>query len=173
MKDYKKYFRTLEKVEEDLLLPFLGLGEQPGTELRMAAIIEVLRRIPEEDYEILKRKKINDDFQWFIPPKDFLAHIYPFTANVFNEKMGELEVIPYAKVIFLNPLMEEVDFDVAIASIAHELAHIVLGHQIRVDSETYKSQEEQAWKKVVEWGFVKEEKKHRKFYSRLKLKDSQ
>jgi len=38
-----------------------------------------------------------------------------------------------------------------------------------VDSETYKSQEEQAWKKVVEWGFTKEEKKHRKFYSRLKV----
>ena len=57
MKDYKKYFRTLEKVEEDLLLPFLGLGEQPGTEVRMAAMTEVLRRIPEEDYEILKRKK--------------------------------------------------------------------------------------------------------------------
>jgi len=75
MKDYKKYFRTLEKVEEDLLLSLLGLGEQPGTEVRMAAIIEVLRRIPEEDYEILKRENINDDFQWFIPPKDFLAHI--------------------------------------------------------------------------------------------------
>jgi len=79
MKDYKKYFRTLEKVEEDLLLPFLGLGEQPGTEVRMAAMTEVLRRIPEEDYEILKRKKSTVDFQWFIRRKIF-SHIFnPFS----------------------------------------------------------------------------------------------
>jgi hypothetical protein len=59
--------------------------------------------------------------------------------------------------------LEEIDLDIAVAVVAHELAHILLGHKIRVDRETYEIQEKSAWNKVVEWRFTKEEKKHRSF----------
>lgn len=161
-----KYFRTCEDVQKDLIMPFLGLGVQPGTEVRMTAVMEVLRRLPKKDYRTLKRKTDDDEFQWFIPIYECFGGVYPFPSNVFNDNEKApvgLELNPYAKVIFFSPRLEEIDFDIAVAVVAHELAHIVLGHKIRVDSETNEIQEKSAWNKVIEWGFTKEEKKHRLF----------
>lgn len=146
-------------------MPFLGFGVQPGTEVRMAAIMEVLRRLPKRDYRTLKRKADHNEFQWFIPLYESLGEIYPFPANVFKERIGKLEMMPYAKVIFLSSRVEEIDFNIAVAVVAHELAHIILGHKIRTDDETYKIQEESTWNKVIQWGFAEEEKKHRSFVS--------
>lgn len=160
-----KYFRTSEDVEEDLIIPFLGFGVIPGTEIRMTAIMEVLRHLTKKDYRALKRKTNDNEFQWFIPFYECFGEVYPFPANVLNEKIKKLELMPYAKVIFLSPRLEEIDFDIVVAVVAHELAHIVLGHKIRTDGETYEIQEKSAWNKVIEWGFSKEEKKHRSLIS--------
>jgi hypothetical protein len=159
-----KYLRACEDVQEDLIMPFLGLGLQPGTEVRMTVVMEVLRRLTKKDYGALKRKADDAEFQWFIPIYKCLGGVFPFPANVFKEKEKApvgLELNPYAKVIFLSPRLEEIDFDIAVAVVAHELAHILLGHKIRPDSETDEIQEKSAWNKVIEWGFTKEEKKHR------------
>jgi hypothetical protein len=161
-----KYFRASEDVQNDLIMPFLGLGgAEPGTEVRVTAVMEVLRRLPGKDYRTLKGKAVDDDeFQWFIPMYECLGEVYPFFANIFSEeRIGELELKPYAKVIFLSARLEEIDFDISVAVVAHELAHIVLGHKVRTDNETYEAQERFAWNKVIEWGFTKEEKKHRSF----------
>jgi len=159
----KKYFRNYKKVEKGMIMPYLGFGYQPGTGIRTDAIMEVLRRLPEKDYKKLERKSTDNEFQWFIPPYDLLGEVYPFTSNIFDEKKDRFKLMPYAKVLFLSPILEEKNFDIVTAVTAHELAHIILGHKtVFVDDKTYKTQERTAWNKVIEWGFKKEEKKYRK-----------
>ncbi len=63
---FKTDCRTLKEVEESFLLSFVaGIGKQTGIDRRLAACLEVLRRIPQKDFKILANKL--DEFQWFIP----------------------------------------------------------------------------------------------------------
>lgn len=145
-------------------MPFLGLGVEPGTEVRVMAILEVLRRLPEKDYRRLEELDGNNEFQWFIPNPCWLGGAYPFPANIYGETEGNMELAPYAKVIYLSPVIEDgVEYEIAVAVVAHELAHIILSHKVRPDPNTYDKQEKEAWEKVIEWSFKEEERKHREY----------
>jgi len=145
----KKYFRydydVIDFFEDDPNLDF--------TSRRYEGITEVLRRIPQDDYEKLLIKK--DTFRWFIPPKDQFGLVQTFEITHDNKKLksGHMRR-EQAQIIYLSPELEKLETDISIAVIAHELAHVFFEHE-----ETY--QEKEAWELVHKWGFEKELKKYK------------
>ena len=158
------HIRSMNQLDEDLLSPSQGLS-YPEEDCRHAAVVEVLCRIPAESYETLTERV--DDFHWFIPPDWAGAKIYPFPWTTKGKGLK-----PYAKVIYLSPLLERRSFDIVVAVVAHELVHLVLGHKLFWPPEEYDPQKGDAWRLVRQWGFEREEKKHeaswRRYYTRQK-----
>lgn len=159
------YHRSVAEVVAgaSLIFPFQGICPEYD-EPRNTAIIEVLRRIPESDFQQLEEAA--DRFVWFIPKYDALAAVMPFHSTHPEEHIegSNLSVSPYSRVLYLSPLIADVDLDVAVAAVSHELAHIVLNHEIDCPSEEeYKSQEDEAWELVGRWGFTQEAKAHEKY----------
>ncbi len=153
------YERDPQTVCEDGLFPGGGLGD-PGEAVRCAAIIEVLRRIPEPDYS--KLRALADDFYWFIPDKETRAGVYPLPVTVQDAVgPGGAKLRPYCRALYLSPTMEQAAFDIAVAIVAHELAHIVLGHGLFTLPDQYQSQEDEAFDRICSWGFGREARKHR------------
>jgi hypothetical protein len=64
-------------------------------------------------------------------------------------------------VIYLVPRLERGAWDIAVLVVAHELAHIVLGHSLWNDDETYEAQEEDIFRQLCKWGFEREAKRQR------------
>lgn len=165
------YYRTEEEVVfgDNLLFPFQGLNPDLEAQ-RNTAIIEVLRRIPESDFQHLDR--LVDTFTWYMPAYETLAGVMPFYITHPGEQVqeGKLSLAPYARVIYLAPRMEDVEMEVAVAAVAHELAHIFHGHKVDMlqDGE-YQRQEDEAWNKVEEWGFIKEVEAHRRYYGQVEI----
>ncbi|HSL82889.1 MAG TPA: hypothetical protein VLF66_08940 [Thermoanaerobaculia bacterium] len=67
---------------------------------------------------------------------------------------------PYVDVVYLAPTIEQSAWDVAVAIVAHELAHLVLDHVSLSNHSSYDEQEEQVFAQLCEWGFEVEAKKH-------------
>jgi hypothetical protein len=143
--------RSLEKVIlKDLVFPSRGglpMVDEGMMDVRHQAIAEVLCRIPEDSYQ--KLLSLADTFNWFIPDKGTLAKCYRFWNVLADDP-------PFARVLYLNPVLEELAFGSAVAVVAHELAHIILGHNLRVTPEEYEAKELAAGKLVTEWGFEQE-----------------
>jgi hypothetical protein len=151
------YLRTPKQVfDEDFCWPVSILNR------RWQAIAEVLCRIPEDDYD--KLVKMIDSFTWFIPHEDARSMVYPFFVTVFPEtKEGEMRVAPYAQVIYLSPTLEtrRIAWAVVVAVVAHELAHLVLGHTVTgCSEERYVRQEEEVFDRLCVWGFRREVRAH-------------
>jgi hypothetical protein len=161
----RKYFRTIDQIaDEDFLWPLSQMRKgfnNPEENTRYRAISEVLRCIPNEDYERLKPKV--DEFQWFIPDKDNLGGLYPFVLDkeAVRSKDGKVELPAHAQVLYLSPTLERRAKEVAVAVVAHELAHLVLDHDLIALNKDYDKQEHEAFECVCKWGFDKEAKKHR------------
>jgi hypothetical protein len=153
----KQWKRTMQEVEESLLLPFAGICVNPETEARVAAVASVLQRIPEKAYRALCEKV--DDFEWFIPETCLGGMIreFPCTVPETNDLAGK------AKILYLSPDLEFRDSMFAIAVVAHEFAHMFLNHNTGFnDQTTYKKQERGAWRTVAAWGFEKEKRAYEK-----------
>ena len=168
----RKKLRTLDGVADDMLWPEYGFGgPDPEQSTRHAALAEVLCSIPEDDYCKLVSKA--DSFQWFIPDDMVLGMNYPFHATVLPEEEPEslLQEMPYAHLIYLSPVLERRAWDVAVAVVAHELAHVILGHSLRVREEQYQDQEEAAFRRICVWGFEVEAKKHRALCKTLETRE--
>jgi hypothetical protein len=159
-----KYLRSHEQLIEDCLSP-VGFSPTPGTECRNEAVHEVLRRIPKKDYRTLT--KMIDDFLWFIPPDSVRGKIHPFPCTTEEEGL-----VPHAKVLYLSPSLEKGAFDITVAIVAHELAHLVLGHNMYPKAQEAVAQEDAAWELIRKWGFEREEKKNsarwKRFDTRMK-----
>ena len=80
-----KYLRSYETLDEDCVSPATGSIESPKDQ-RHAAIIEVLRRLPEIAYQALVGQI--DSFHWFIPNYQSYGKVEPVFATV------EFEIIP-------------------------------------------------------------------------------
>jgi len=160
-----RHCRTLEEVSEDMLLPRAGLMEyEPFESQRHLAIAHVLCSIPPSDYQRLAA--LVDSFCWFIPHYQTDGHIEPFPITVKEEKRGSL-TLTYAKVLYLSPRLERAAWDITVATVAHELAHIALGHSVvSVQPDVYEAQEAAAWLRVCDWGFEREAKKQEAMYKR-------
>jgi len=174
------YLRSRDTLEEDVVVPrewFFGF--QSGS-IRHAAIEEVLRRIPDADYAVL----VDDpqSFEWFVPSYESLASTQPFAPGyqhppderqTVHVKVGTPKGmkpeaistggIPYpkmARVVYLSPRLEKSAFDIAVAVVAHEVAHIVLDHRLIAPVDLYATQEKEVYDKICEWGFEREARKH-------------
>jgi hypothetical protein len=151
--------RNVMQVVEDLLWPGQGMNIDPEQDRRHAATAEVLCRIPESDYQ--KLTELVDDFLWFVPSQFCGAMVHPFPWT-----RKETGLKPYAVVLYLCPTMERWGFDVIVASVAHELAHLVLRHNLRPSHAQSEQQEREAWDLIRKWGFESEERKHELFYKK-------
>ncbi len=157
----RKYFRSYNKLLEDCTVPFDLQSESTGLDIRKNALIEVLRRISEDDYQKLNEKLINS-FSWHIPDFERLGKVDIFPSNyefpgIIKNKKGMV-----SRIIFLSPLLERLNLDLSVAIISHELAHIILSHDV-MPGKDYWKQEDEAWDKVRKWGFTAEEKKYAEF----------
>jgi hypothetical protein len=175
LKTEKNYARSRQQVEKSLLLPgSYGFGYGLYKSKRYLAIVEVLRRIPNADFRKLEDRI--DAFCWFVPHEDTLAMVNAFPATSDksllipseNFPYKEEDALEYSAVLYLSPQLEKSSFDIAIAIVAHELAHIVLKHKIITSSEEqYERQEKEVFACICRWGFDKEAKKDRAMQRRL------
>ena len=68
---------------------------------------------------------------------------------------------PSAVVLYLSPRLERVGWNIIVACVAHELAHLCLKHRlVPGGKKAYDAQEEEAWALVAKWGFGKEAAMH-------------
>jgi hypothetical protein len=154
----KTSVRSVEQVVNDPLWPPQGLSPDPTASFRHRAIANVLLRIPEDAYIKLTGK--SDEFSWFIPDEQLGGMVMPFRCTMPRRRTR----VAMAKVLYLSPGLERRSFDVAVASVAHELAHIFLNHDVITSD--YDKQEREAWETVKAWGFEKEERAHARYYQR-------
>jgi hypothetical protein len=85
-----KYVRLIDKLWEDCIFP--GFAGMPITDKRHKAIMEILCRMPEKDYQQLV--SMIDDFHWFVPSyngRPSYAGVYPFTRNT-DDELGEMTI---------------------------------------------------------------------------------
>ena len=160
-----QWIRTVEHICEDALWPGGGGlgGPDPEESLRHQAIADVLRRIPEDGYQRLKA--ITDTFTWYVPHRLELAKVTWTPCNyeeavLEGEEPASFSPMPGSRVLYLSPILEMYEFPLAISVVAHELAHLALGHKILNPLDRYQQQEEEAWALVRKWGFEKEASVH-------------
>jgi len=117
---------------------------------RLQALEEVLCTLPPKEYETLQQQ--SGRFQWYIPHSLILGQVHPFAAVEPAEGKGR-----YARVVFLSQLLEQHDRAVVLTVVAHELAHVILDHQLHnLDHSLYEQQEQQARAALCRWGYRSE-----------------
>ncbi len=121
---------------------------------RLRGLEEVLTTLPGEPYQQLKEQVAS--FNWFIPSDIVLGQVHPFRATV-DCRTAAAGSGPWARVVYLSPLLEQQEWPVVVSVVVHELAHVILGHRLHdLDRETYEHQEESVRNAVREWGFQDE-----------------
>src|SRR5690242_6257222 len=109
--------RSLQQVLSDKLYPDRNPSLNPESDdRRHQAVAEVLCRLLDEDYEQLKRlKHSRRSFEWFIPDLGEWGLTCPFLPNVKRRgkqrtmpraRHGASILVPYARVVYLSPLLE-------------------------------------------------------------------
>ena len=149
----KHWRRSQKKVLLDELLPERIM---PDSKQRNDAIEEVLRRIPGTDYKKIKEKV--GFFVWFIPHHHPYGMVWPFPKPTSCSS--------YEWAIYLSPALEKASWDIIIAVVAHELAHIVLNHQTTISAQDQEAKEDEAYTLICKWGFEKEAKTHKRLIRR-------
>ena len=136
-----KYFREVQNLVEDGLIEkgasYISVAPDNITEVRSPVVVEVLRKLPEQEYQTLKDRRI-----WFFSPH---TSADGWNGPILSDK---------SQVIYLSPLIEEFGRKDCILIAAHEIAHSLLGH---TDSTPAPELEAEAWKKVVHLGFGTEQ----------------
>lgn len=150
MEREKPHERTIEKIRKDFRWGDIAeLISKAIKTKRQSAIIEVLSNIPKVEYEKLEKQL--GRYNFFIPEKNSFGKIEEIKAS-FN--------LGIAMVIYLDPLLEDLDPDRVKVVVAHEFAHIILEHKSECWNDEYWEQERKAWEEVSKWGFSKEVENH-------------
>ena len=142
------YLRSVEDLEE--LVTWVIIQKEVPKGRRFEAVLDILRRLPEDG--LLQLDRMVDEYYWFVPHPGVGGQVYPFPASKIVSDLGEVEIVPIAKVLYLSPTLENRAIDVVIANIVHELAHIYLEHEIFGDLD-YHSQENDVFEQICDWGF--------------------
>jgi hypothetical protein len=153
--------RTPDDLKKDGLWPMQGaMGEGMRVSTRHSALYEVLSCIPPNDYAMLGDSI--DSWHWFIPDESSEGCVLGFPATVYPEPDPStgLQLREFAQVIFLSPGLEKRAMSYVVGIVAHELAHIVLGHRetFQESENGLEADEEAAWDRIREWGFGRETK---------------
>lgn len=139
----EKFVRDQETLENNNVLP--GFAGFLPDDQRHKALVEVMCRIPEEDFEILVGER--ETFIWFIPDVAVTGAVQTFSLS---HQKGEV-LGAFSRVLYLSPGLENEKFEVIVKEVAHQLAHIVLEHESCPQTEGV-TDEDQAFELVVEWG---------------------
>lgn len=128
------------------------------------SIKKVLTNVPSKELEKIKDKIRGTHWVCF----SIGAYSGKFIANITENECIENK---YSIIVFLPSYFEELDKEILIATIAHELAHIALGHCGKRVSyiEDYNKDEEEARELVIKWGFKDELKKEEAFSKTHKI----
>lgn len=144
------YHRSIEEVQGQGVFP----GEAPQ-DRRHQAIMEVLRRLPPDAYA--QYCDAFYSFWYFIPHEQQDGGCCPFTWTVDADLKDDVKA--YAKVLYLSPRLERAAWDIIVATVVHELAHIILNHKLWNRPQEYNAQEEEVFRITCAWGFESETKK--------------
>jgi hypothetical protein len=137
MKAVSERRRCPQQILVDGLYPCRDKPPDPELDdRRHQAIADVLCRLPEDVYERVKRiKQSNRSFEWFLPDISELGLVYPLLPNKRPRKMGGMPIpdakhglsilVPYARVIYLSPLLELRAWDSIVLVVAHRLMPFV------------------------------------------------
>ena len=87
--------------------------------------------------------------------------LHPFPITVREKAEGTNLSRVYSKALYLSPRLERAAWDIVVAVVAHELAHVAMGHRVFVSHDDDKAQEEAVFNCLCQWGFEREAKKHR------------
>jgi SAM-dependent methyltransferase len=151
----RQRFRSVADCIADALWPGASAVDQEAWSMsrRLRALEEVVATLPPEPYERFKQQA--NQFEWFLPAGAVLGQVHPFRAT-FEGPAATDGQARWARVVYLSPLLEEQEWPVIVTVVAHELAHLILGHGLQLDREAYELQEEAARGAVMEWGFQEE-----------------
>lgn len=147
-------YRGQEEVKQNRLWPPDCLRGDPRLARRCRAVMNVLMRIPPEAWRCLGELANAKKLLWFIPSAK--GAVMPFEVT---EHIGEPSK-PYAVVVYVSPLLENEPCELGVAVVAHELAHLILGHRISTSTQEAMKAEKVAWDLVERWGFEKEARLH-------------
>lgn len=160
------HFREFEQIKSDGLYP----AERPGPndqdcDRRCQAIVMVLSRLPEVPYQRLKRLKCSKrrSFDWFVPRLEIQGLVFPFLPNVRprndaepTERFGDSILLPYARIVYVSPILEFAGWDNLVYVVAHELAHVYLNHAMHSFDSEGRRAEREVYRRVISWGFARE-----------------
>ncbi|MEY2579807.1 MAG: hypothetical protein QOI49_2631 [Verrucomicrobiota bacterium] len=162
------YWRDCSTLTDDCVLPGPGLCPEIPRDRRHAAIIEVLRKIPEKDYQSIVQQI--DSIHRFVPETMSYGEVEAVVGKVEMQFMPGRPVLAN-RLVYFSPRLEDESDEVIIAVVAHELAHIILNHTLVPASiRKYDAQEKSAFARIRRWGFVKEARAHRQSLSRRGLR---
>jgi hypothetical protein len=131
-----KRLRDADRLIKDGLISEQASAISPSVQsfdVRIAMLIEVLCKLPQEDYEVVKNAGI-----WFFTP-----------AKAVDGWNGP---VPPGKsqMVYLAPYLEKPDLKGCRLVVAHEVVHSLLGHTHSAPSV---DAEKEAWSKVIQLGF--------------------
>jgi SAM-dependent methyltransferase len=149
----RQRLRDIETCIDDALWPDEPLPfEFRAGSRRLRGLEEVLTTLPGEPYRQLKERAKR--FDWFIPSDMVLGQVRPIRATVDRLPEGSGH---WARVVYLSPLLEQQEWPVVVSVVVHELAHLILAHELHdLDRAAYEQQEDAARIAVREWGFEHE-----------------
>jgi hypothetical protein len=153
-----QYRRAVRDVQQSGLWPSCPLIINHLATRRHEAIAVVLRRLPEDAYQCLQ--KFASTFIWYIPDVTAYGEVRGFSVT-YEKPNKDGSTRHEARVLCLSPILERASLRVAVAVVAHELAHIALNHDPFQAFGDNPAQESEALQKTLTWGFEREVRSHR------------
>jgi SAM-dependent methyltransferase len=149
---FRQRNRDIATCVGDRLWPSDALQLELGPDSqRLRAIEDVLCTLSPQPYERLRQQA--GAFAWFIPSDLVLGQVHPFPATCVPGGSGNSGGC-HSRVVYLSPLLEQHAWEVVVTVVAHELAHVILDHDLFHPSREIYDQQEMAVRRALrEWGF--------------------
>jgi hypothetical protein len=157
--------RSLQEIQEEMSWQQGGLGApDPERSCRDRAVAHVLCQMPESDYWQLAGLSRDFWFQLFVPKDPAFGKLEAFDFH--REGLYGTGERPRVRVLYLSPTLESLPWSIVVAVVAHELAHVVLRHEVPLPCAERDQKEREAWSLAETWGYKEEVRKTRAAYDR-------
>lgn len=138
-------YRSTETVRSDGLWPVIDGDDLKELSIRLMALQDVLRRLPQAPYAALK--EMPPQIQWHVDDRDRLGQMRPPRYHLESGGGASPSIVQLAEAL------ERAPWPIVVTVVAHELAHVVLGHAPVADLNAQTNQEIASWNAVRQWGF--------------------
>jgi hypothetical protein len=123
---------------------------EPESEIFRDIFWTVMEELPEEVSKVIWGTM---DVLYIFTSSPVMGEVKWFNLNYnLPSPVGKLRVVVFPSLLLFRPL------SVIRNTIIHELAHVYLNHKEEKDKDIRKQNEEEADKKIVEWGFQEDHK---------------